>query len=161
MSENVSYWVIEQKVHFIVTILKFSCYLKQRCGSISFLRGSGTRSCDPPPRNSGYVSYHQHLEKLDPDLCQKWIRIRVPILNKLMLAKLLIFVTDKNYKIHFSDNKNIYLDSDPGKEIEVDPDPERGLPSKFIASGSRSSTLFEIEITSILCVKNWLVVMIA
>ena len=50
---------------------------------------------------------------------------------------MLIFVTAKIEKRHFSDNKNIkfyflhYVDPDPKKEIEVDPDPdldlERGL----------------------------------
>ena len=64
---------------------------------------SGSRSSDPPFRNSGSGSSDPHLEKLDPDPVPKWIRIRirVPIFNifhkeiHVGQIKMLIFITAK------------------------------------------------------------------
>ena len=86
----------------IIFQLSFSSVLpKQRFGSISFWRGSGSWDPhlgkvdpDPPFRNSGSGSGSSdpHLEKVDPDPGPKWIRIRVPDIKNIKFYFLLYIV---------------------------------------------------------------------
>ena len=82
------------RIHLIVTWIRIRIL-----GST--LGKSGSGSSDPTFRNSGSESSDPHLEKVDPDPVQKWIRIRVPIFHifhkeiHVGQIKMLIFNTVK------------------------------------------------------------------